>query len=265
MPHPTRYSSPLALRARWTRGPGFTLIEMAVGLLVLSLLLATLLAPISAQIDQRKISDTQNALAQISEALTGYALSKGYLPCPDKTTGAASAPNDTGPNDGVEDLNAAGTACTATNNEGNLPWTTLGIPATDAWGNFFRYRVDNAFAGHVKFTLATAGSLTVKCPSTACPPSGTTYTTSAPAIVMSHGKNGWGAINGSTKTQNPTTDASADELQNVNHPIANTFYLRISTTGGSAAGGTVTQFDDIVVWLSTPVLMSRMVAAQKLP
>jgi len=50
-----------------------------------NLLLATLLAPISAQIDQRKISDTQNALNQITDALTGYALSKGYLPCPDKT------------------------------------------------------------------------------------------------------------------------------------------------------------------------------------
>lgn len=243
---------------------GFTLIEMAVGLLVLSLLLATLLAPISAQIDQRKISDTQNALNQISEALIGYALSKGYLPCPDKTSGAASAPNDTGPNDGVEDLNAAGTACTATNNEGNLPWTTLGIPATDAWGNFYRYRVDNNFAGHVKFTLATAGALIVKCPDPACP-SGTTYTTSAPAVVMSHGKNGWGAMNGSTKTQIPYTDASADELQNITHTIANTFYLRISTTGAPAAGSTVTLFDDTVVWLSTPVLMSRMVAAQKLP
>jgi len=265
MPRPLRYRSPRAQRARRARGPGFTLIEMAVGLLVLSLLLATLLAPISAQIDQRKISDTQNALAQIGEALTGYALSKGYLPCPDKTTGAASAPNDTGPNDGVEDFNAAGTACTATNNEGNLPWTTLGIPATDAWGNFYRYRVDNNFAGHVKFTLATAGTVTVICPATACPPTGTTYTTSAPAVVMSHGKNGWGAINGSTKTPIPATDASADEVQNITSANPRTFYVRISTTGGSAAGGTVTQFDDIVVWLSTPVLMSRMVAAQKLP
>jgi prepilin-type N-terminal cleavage/methylation domain-containing protein len=265
MPRLTCFRSPRPLRVRWARGPGFTLIEMAVGLLVLSLLLATLLAPISAQIDQRKISDTQNALAQISEALTGYALSKGYLPCPDKTTGAAAAPNDTGPNDGVEDLNPAGTACTAANNEGNLPWTTLGIPATDAWGNFFRYRVDNAFAGHAKFTLTTAGTLTVKCPSTACPPSGTTYTTSAPAVLMSHGKNGRGAISSGTKTQIPYADASADEQQNITHTIANTFYMRISTTGGSAAGGTVTPFDDIVVWLSTPVLMSRMVAAQKLP
>jgi prepilin-type N-terminal cleavage/methylation domain-containing protein len=246
------------------RESGFTLIEMAVGLLVLSLLLATLLSPIAAQIDQRKISDTQNALNLITDALTGYALSKGYLPCPDKISGAASLPNDTGPNDGAEDLNAAGTACTAINNEGNLPWTTLGIPPTDAWGNFYRYRVDNNFAGHVKFTLATAGALTVKCPDPACP-SGTTYTTSAPVVVMSHGKNGWGAINGSTKTQIPWTDASADEVQNVTHPIANTFYLRVSTTGGSAASGTVTVFDDIVVWLSTPVLMSRMVAAQKLP
>lgn len=240
---------------------GFTLVEVAVGLLVLTLLLAALLSPIAAQIDQRKISGTQNALAQITEALIGYALSNGYLPCPDRTTSAASTnPKDTGPNDGVEDLKADGTACIV--KEGNLPWTTLGIPPTDAWGNFYRYRVDNNFADHVRFTLASAGTLTVKCPAPACP-SGTTYTTSAPAVVLSHGKNGWGATNGSTKTQIPATDASADEVQNITLANPRTFYLRISTTGTSAASNT--QFDDIVVWLSTPVLMSRMVAAQKLP
>ena len=38
-------------RARPLHLAGFTLIEMAVGLLVLSLLLATLLSPIAAQID----------------------------------------------------------------------------------------------------------------------------------------------------------------------------------------------------------------------
>ena len=262
MPEPS-CCQPNAMQTR-VHGAGFTLIEIAVGLLVLSLLLASLLSPIAAQIEQRKISETQNALNQISEALIGFAMSKGYLPCPDKTIGGPAAPNDTGRNDGAEDLNPAGTACTATNNEGNLPWATLGIPATDAWGNFYRYRVDNNFAGHVKFTLAAAGALIVKCPDPACP-SGTTYATSAPAVVMSHGKNGWGAMNGSTKTQIPYTDAGADELQNITHTIANTFYLRISTTGGSAAAATVTQFDDIVVWLSTPILMSRMVAAQKLP
>ncbi len=246
---------------------GFTLIEVAVGLLVLSLLLVAVLSPISTQIDQRKISDTQNTLNQINEALIGYALSKGYLPCPDRTTGAAAPtnPNDTGPNDGSEDL-TAGTTCMF--NEGNLPWTTLGIPPTDAWGNFYRYRVDANFANHVSptsITLASQGTLTVKCPATACPPSGTTYATTAPAVVMSHGKNGWGAINGSTKARISTADASADELQNVTHAIAGTFYLRVSTTGGAAAAGTVTPFDDIVVWLSTPVLMGRMVSAQKLP
>ena len=241
---------------------GFTLIEMAVGLLVLSLLLASLMSPIAAQIDQRRISDTQNALTKITEALIGYAMSNGYLPCPDKTTPVT----DVAANDGTEDFNAG----TCVVKEGNLPWTTLGIPPTDAWGNFYRYRVDNAFADHVKFTLATAGNLKVKrppppCPGPLCGDPGTIYSNSAPAVVMSHGKNGWGAINGSTKTQNPTTDASPDELQNVTHPIANTFHLRITTTGGSAASSTVASFDDIVVWLSTPVLMSRMVAAQKLP
>ena len=247
------------------RGTGFTLIEIAVGLLVLSLLLATLLSPISAQIEQRKITETQNALNQISEALMGFAMSKGYLPCPDKTTSIGPGT----PNDGTEDIAAAGPPFDCVVFEGNLPWATLGVPATDAWGNFYRYDVTKIFAQRPKaLTLASVGKITVVCPAPACTPT-VTYTSAgnlAPAVIMSHGKNGLGAMNQTKLGLNPPP-TSADELANTVPAGADgskTFNIR-PISAGSGGGVGATEFDDIVIWLSTPVLFSRMVSAQQLP
>ncbi|HLD09715.1 MAG TPA: prepilin-type N-terminal cleavage/methylation domain-containing protein, partial [Methylophilaceae bacterium] len=53
---------------------GFTLVEMAVVLVIVGLLLAGLLMPLSAQLDQRNTTDTQKALAEIQQALIGYAI-----------------------------------------------------------------------------------------------------------------------------------------------------------------------------------------------
>jgi prepilin-type N-terminal cleavage/methylation domain-containing protein len=247
-----------------TAQPGFTLIELAVGLLVLSLLLATLLGPLTAQVDQKKISDTQATLNQISEALIGFAMSRGYLPCPDKTAGAAGGVNNT-PNDGNEDF--VGANCVVS--EGNLPWATLGISGTDAWGNFFRYNVTPLFAQRPKaITLASGANanITVVCPAPACNPQ-ITYTSAgnlAPALVMSHGKNGAGAINATTRALMPAP-TSGNEITNATLPAgfgdAKTFNIRPAT----AASGATTEFDDVVVWLSTPILLSRMVTAQQLP
>ena len=165
---------------------GFTLIEFAIAMLLLSMLLSTLLVPLTAQVEQRKLVDTQNALVLATDALTGYAIANGYLPCPDRSNGV-------GANDGVEDLNPGGTNCAVT--EGNLPWATLGIAASDAWGNYFRYRASAAFTDRVTlFRLSSSGTLSVQCPATACG-NPMVYTNTAPAIVLSHGRNGYGAIN----------------------------------------------------------------------
>lgn len=236
------------------RSRGFTLIEIAVALVVVALVLGSILVPLTTQVEQRQISDTQKALEETKEALTGFALANGYLPCPDKTGGGGAGTA----NDGAEDVTAATGACVVT--EGNVPWLTLGVTAVDIWGNRFRYRVTGTFAQRAPgatFTLATAGGLTVTCPAPACSPV-YTYTTSAPAVIISHGRNGWGAINANTGAANPAP-TGADELENTNSDT--TFVNRPPSTAGSAAG----EFDDLVSWLSANILFNRMVAAGKLP
>jgi prepilin-type N-terminal cleavage/methylation domain-containing protein len=233
---------------------GFTLIEMAVVFVVIALLLGSILVPLATQVEQRQLSDTQRALGEIKEALIGFALANGHLPCPDKTGGGGEGIA----NDGNEDFNAATGACVVS--EGNVPWVTLGVGASDPWGNRFRYRVTAGFAQRppgATFSLTTAGSLTVTCPAPGCNPS-YTYTTNAPAVVLSHGRNGLGAVSAATGSANPAPTGT-DELENANGNA--TFVSRAP----SAAGATAGEFDDVVTWLSVNILLNRMVAAGKLP
>jgi prepilin-type N-terminal cleavage/methylation domain-containing protein len=248
-PHSNPILRSRAVAARLAPARGFTLIECAIGMLLLSMLLSTLLVPLTAQVEQRKITDTQTALNQIADALMGYAMANGHLPCPDRSSGA-------GANDGVEDLNPGATNCAVT--EGNLPWATLGIAGTDTWGNFFRYRAASTFTDRATpFRLTSTGNITVQCPAAACG-NLAVYTSSAPAIVLSHGRNGYGAVNSISRAPNPPP-AGADELANSDGNAA--FVSRSLSAAGAAAG----EYDDLMTWLSTAVLLNKMITAQKLP
>ena len=222
---------------------GFTLIELAIVLVIVAALIGGLLVPLSAQRDIQSYRETQKQLADISEALLGYAAThkataagRLYLPCPDTD------------DDGFE--NRAVDACAAA--EGRLPWGDLGLGREDAWANRFRYRVDGGYANRATgFSLGQAGSLRV-CEDPAC---AKVLAKDLPVVIVSHGKNGAGAFNSSGGT-NPAP-AGADEIANQN--ADNDFVLR---TPGDAAGN---EFDDLVVWLPPYVLFNRMIAAGKLP
>jgi prepilin-type N-terminal cleavage/methylation domain-containing protein len=231
---------------------GFTLIELAIVLFILTLLLSSLLVPLATQVDQRNISDTQKKLEEIKEALIGYAASQTqpHLPCPDITSGV-------GANDGQEDFNLATGVCTA--QEGNIPWVTLGVAPSDSWGNRIHYSVSSVFSNRppaATMNLSSSGTLTI-CPAAACA-SSTAIATNVPAVILSYGKNGYGAINGTSNTQNPGP-TSADEVENTNGDFK--FVSRSQTDVNSSVG----EFDDIVVWLSSNVVFNRMIAAGKLP
>lgn len=230
---------------------GFTLIEMAVAVFVIALLLGSILVPLQTQVEQRQITETQKTLGEIKEALVGFALTNRYLPCPDKLTGV-------GANDGEEDR--TGSNCTVT--EGNLPWKTLGLTAADAWGNRYRYLVTAAFADTSPlFTLSTTGNLRI-CQTSGCS-AAAAIANNVPAVVISHGRNGWGATNADSGAV-LTSPTSQDELENIGTSVgltATTVVSRTSSQVGSAAG----EFDDIVTWLSAYTLFNRMVAAGNLP
>ena len=280
---PIRSDSPSSLRTGIARGRarqiprGFTLVEIAIAVFIITLLLGSILVPLTTQVEQRQVGETQKILEDIKEALVGHAIAKQYLPCPDRTSGGAGTANDTA-NDGVEDFDAATGFCLGTLSGtwtvppaagntrramGNVPWVTLGLGASDPWGNRYRYAVDMEFSarppqGGTPFSLGSTADVGV-CTSAACTTRLTSGTAGewAVAVILSHGQNGRSAINANTGTANPAA-TSVDELDNVNPP---TYTSRPITAVGSTAG----EFDDVVTWLSKYTLFNRMVAAGKLP
>ncbi len=249
-----------AIQSRTHLISGFTLVEMAIVLAIMALILGTGLTLLSAQQEQQRINETKALLSDAREALIGYALSsiattdfRPYLPCPDKTTvaGAGTA------NDGVEDRTAG--ACVA--QEGNLPWVTLGLtPPIDPWSNRLRYAVTANFSNSVNgMQLTSTGNLNVNDAASG----GNSLALNVPATILSHGKNGLGAIN-ATGYANPAPPATnTNELTNAPASIVGhtTFVSRALSTADETGG----YFDDQVIWISQYTLFNRMVQAGKLP
>ena len=69
---------------------GFSLVEMAIVLAIITLLLGGLLPTLSAQRGSQHISETRKQLEEIQQALVGYAIANGRLPCPASTSSFSS-------------------------------------------------------------------------------------------------------------------------------------------------------------------------------
>jgi prepilin-type N-terminal cleavage/methylation domain-containing protein len=217
---------------------GFTLVELAIVLVIVALLASGLLVGIAAQRNAAETIDAQRQLENIRETLTGFALTHGRLPCPAL------------PNLASSDTNAGVANCAQPH--GVLPWVTLGLPEVDPWGRRFTYYAHGSFTAAVpsgalaSFTLDTVGNANVKASSG----SSGNVASDLPAVVVSHGSRGAGAWqpNGS---QLP--GAAGDEAENADADL--TFISR--TQDGN--------FDDLVTWIVPSILKSKMVAAGRLP
>lgn len=213
---------------------GFTLLEMAVVMVVLGLLLGGILIPLSTQMEKQNRDETQRTLQDIQDALIGYAMANGRLPCPD-TDG-----------DGILDMGG-----TCSNVRGTIPWVDLGVGKEDAWGQPFIYRVTGSFADNtdgtgcgtattgVSFELCSVADINILDAA-----AGNPVANQVPAMVVSQGKN-WAIT------------TSADENENTDNDT--TF---VDRTYSAKAPPT---FDDQVIWVSPNILKARLVSAGRLP
>jgi len=228
---------------------GFSLVEMAIVLVIVGLLLGGMLAPLRAQMEQRQAADTTRALEEAREALAGFAARNGYLPCP-----AISASN------GLEDR--SGTRCSNERRLGFLPWATLGLPKLDAWQHLYLYSVTPAFSDSgAPFRLSTPRDITIASRDS----SGALVPASAPndipAVVLSLGRNGYGAFSDAGVQAADMGQGNVDEKANF-QADGRTYIARGQADNPAAPGGA---YDDIVVWLSPNILYNRMLSAQRLP
>lgn len=257
--------------------PGFTLVEMTIVLLIVSILLAGVLMPLSMQMELRRYADTRKTMDQINEALIGFVLINGRLPCPADPALA----------DGVATAGEERVACTAAGtNVGVIPWVTLNLPETDEWGGRFTYRVSSAFADKhppntwggctppvnpaapTSFALCSGGDMKVQGRTTAKAAYDMTNL-ALPAVFISHGKNGYGTYGRQGNLLFAVPAANADETTNAT-PGTVKFMSREKTDASSScsdSAGTTTmcEFDDLVAFIPLTTLMNRMVVSGKLP
>ena len=275
---------------------GFTLIEVAMVMVIIGLMLAASIAPLSSMIERNKIEETDALLNDVMEALYGFAIANGRLPCP-----------ATAQSGGAE---AAAALCTAaaipTGAHGFVPGRTLGISGSynddelllDAWNNPIRYSItqtDNAnnvplpvvpADGLADFT--TAGNMRTvginelipnliicsrfSAPANDCapaPPVNNILANNAVAVILSLGEDGARPVAGNDQLENAgeagtTLVALAPPAgTGLTYQVAadRVFVARsykITTTGNGA-------FKHQIKWMSPNTLYAKMIAAGQLP
>ena len=276
---------------------GFSLIEIAVVLVILSVLIAIVAVPLATQLDQQRTVETNKQLETIKEAIIGFALVNGRLPCPatDGNIYGATTSN------GFESPQGGG-PCTV--KLGYVPAVTLGVSpvdtfgfAIDAWGmtqNRILYAVADI---NIAATIPVGPpcSTAVNSPLTTAPTltndqsmRAATMDCLASKPLINVCSTNPGVAAGTATACSPLTatltssapfvlislgknaptelagGAGADEAQNIDgrsKAQQDLVFVSHTPTAGAANG----EFDDIVVWPSLNTLFARMVQAGKLP
>ena len=276
-------------------GPsGFTLVEMSVVLVILSLLASvafSLAAQNSRAERQRELTQKLN---RIEQALIAYARQNNALPCPARPNSrpymSFSAAYTTG--SAVIDCGSATWNTTYSTRSslqsqydstssyiiaGTLPVFTLGLTdaeGIDPWGNQFTYAIDttaNAFRSlngtfTAPFVYYNSGKNIGKIRINDL--DGNAIVTNAIAVVVSHGENGNGAFPYQTTTATRKlsgTDSNEQKNCHCNNSGANTAFDGIfvqGSTGQSASAATKTFDDTVRYYLRTQFLVATDLPSQ---
>lgn len=268
--------TPLSLR-------GFSLLEVAIVLVIVTILLTAVGVPLASQVQARRADETRRVLEEAKEALLGFAMANGRFPCPafaNVTTNSAGRESfctaATGGCTGSENLTPQAHGNCSNFYDGFLPASTLGLSSLDSQGflqdawatqsNRIRYAVfagavglgTNPFTSTSAMQAATITNLgdpartyLYICSSgtgvtaTNCGSTANELTTKAAVLLMSLGENA------------PTGGTGTDESKNVDNNIV--FVSHAPVTGGANA------FDDIATWIPATIIIKKMLDAGKLP
>lgn len=233
---------------------GFTLIELSIVLIILSVMLGGVLSVLTQEMRRSKQAELKIKLEAIESAMIAFRKASNRLPCPGSSTLAFENANF-----GAE-ANVPGTctggAVAATFNDtaggmfsvaGTVPVKALNLPddyAFDPWGGRFLYIVDRRITAAAAFntypiTDPNIGTLTIR------DEAGNNRTTRGLVAIISHGPNGHGAYQrepvrkslGSTNAAELTNchcDAAAAATA-----YASTFFIHPNTSAGG-----LNSFDD---------------------
>lgn len=227
---------------------GFTLLEMSLVLVVLAVVLGGLMQPLLNNREQLLQHQAKNQLEEVRQALLGYAVSLGRLPCPATETSA-----------GVARASAVGCETYG----GYVPNVDLGVSGAldneglllDPWSKRLRYRLsshDSNADGEADFAVTGGmreaglsqlrGDLEISHWSGGSCNDLQLRASHVVAVVYSDGKN--------------TNTSRAERLNQAVGPHFAT---------GAFSGSTDCGFDDRLRWISDSALFTQMLRAQRLP
>jgi prepilin-type N-terminal cleavage/methylation domain-containing protein len=260
------------MRTRHTTG--FTLVEVAIAVAIVSLMMVGAIYTLNAQIEQRAYEETRNRLNHARELVLSYVVVNGRLPCPARSNSAGLEVR----NAGGECKNTSGTIV-EDHYGGNLgggvtggflPAATLGFGhvdangfALDGWNNAIRYAVAKTVTGCGTPTLPHfVHAANLKANGIACQPADLVVCKSSTGLTASS----CGAATNSVVTQNLVvaiafssgkTGASGarpgDETANMNGDPVFVFHTPTPT------------YDDQYTWITAGEVYGRLVAAGLLP
>ena len=250
---------------------GFTLVEIAIVLVIVGMIVALFATITSTLISSQRRQTTVAHLNAVDSALIQFVVQNQRLPCPaDGQIAAGTAGAGT---EGAR--NAGGCVLQA---RGVVPWVALGMgeqDATDGWGKRITYRVWDALAlaGGMNMTLCDPAGTGAVAPGNICsacasgasmatctspsnflagkgypvqnvagtvlmtPPSGAAY------VLISHGESGGGGYTSAGVLAPTTSTDGTEEQKNYANLAIQAYYVdsEISDVAGA------THFDDVVV------------------
>jgi prepilin-type N-terminal cleavage/methylation domain-containing protein len=219
---------------------GFSLVEIAVVMVIIGLLIGGLIMPLSSQRDLNNRKQAEQQLNEVHDALLGFAATYGRLPCPATTTSNGLAAPD-----------MATTNCQQ--EHGFVPARTLGLNGSfsntnlllDAWNNPLRYSLSSVgtwvYANDIVLGVIDADYRI--CRQSGC--GGTSIVAEKiVAVIHSGGKDG------------AQTTTSPDQLENSDND--DDFASRTFSEGVN------TEFDDLLRWVSPNALTFNLLRSGQL-
>jgi prepilin-type N-terminal cleavage/methylation domain-containing protein len=244
---------------------GFTLIEMAIVMVIIGLLLSGGLVAVAPVIQNSKVAETNQRLDRIEQALILHVIRNGCLPCPadpslTSTNSNAGRANDNGTY--YPPVTGTASACAATscqNTLGVVPWINLGLSEPD---------VTDGFGARIAYSVAVGVELAngmVRTPPATYPApttgiqinnysgveqTGGTAATRAAYALISYGPDrfqAYLAVSGTQITQSPNSSSA--------HQTENDGTDRLFQQDDFHAQSGSTYFDDIVRWRTAPMII----------
>lgn len=255
-----------------TQNTGFTLIELAMIMVIIGLMLGAMTTPLTQQIKASKTKSTQAQLEQIHEALLAFAAINGRLPCPTLPGQNGLELEPSGPAGSMQDCRGPSGSV----QHGFIPAVTLQLNGRvndqglflDGWNQPIRYSVANSDGGgSSRWDFMVSGEIlqvaaadllannpiivcdTSSSSSNSCSGSSNQIMSRIPALFYSTGPN---------HQQTP----SSDEAENIGGNLSG---ISVANDNVFVSKGYSEQtgkaFDDLIMWVSPHSIYLKMVDA----